>query len=252
LQDYATKNARASSEAIQSQYQTIAGSILETSKSAVQSTISSFRQLVAESTSIGDFFENFFSRIIDTIGDSLLSIVGQLATNGLFDQLKKIFSKAPGQKAGGADFLGSAISIGTNIAGALGGAPGFSTGTVLPGYGGGDRRLALLEDGEGVLRKEVVADIGPALIDQWNANAGVTKAMRGYTPSPKINRGYRPSISDNSPSSDLSQPLEVKTQVINNVEYMTKDDGIKLAQQAQAATLSKIRNSVGTRKGLGL
>ena len=103
-----------------------------------------------------------------------------------------------------------------------------------------------------MLRKEVVADLGPALIDQWNANAGVTKAMRGYTPSPKINRGYRPNISDDRPSSDLSQPLEVKTQVINNIEYMTKDDGIRLAQQAQAATLSKLRNSVGTRKGLGL
>ena len=253
LQDYATKKAQASSEAIQSQYQTIAGSILETSKSAVQSTISSFRQLVTESTSIGDFFENFFSRIIDTIGDSLLSIVGQLATNGLFDQLKKIFSKTPVQKAGGADFLGSAISIGTNIAGAIGGAPGFSTGTVLPGFGGGDRIPALLEGGEAVLRKEVVADLGPALIDQWNANAGVTRAMRGYTPSPTINRGYRPKASESEGRpAELTQPLEVKTQVINNIEYMTKDDGIRLAQQAQAATLSKIRNSVGTRKGLGL
>jgi hypothetical protein len=270
LQDYATKNAQASSEAIQSQYQTIAGSILETSKSAVQSTISSFRQLVAESTSIGDFFENFFSRIIDTIGDSLLSIVGQLATNGLFDQLGKIFNKTSSSKPSGAGFLGSLISIGTNVAGAIGGGGGgaffnpgagavvpagfgaFSTGTVLPGFGGGDRIPALLEGGEAVLRKEVVADLGPALIDQWNSNAGVTRAMRGYTPSPKINRGYRPNISDNSPSADLSQPLEVKTHMINSVEYMTKDDGIKLAQQAQAATLSKIRNSVGTRKGLGL
>jgi cell wall-associated NlpC family hydrolase len=274
LQDYATKSASASSAAIQSQYQTIAGSILETSKSAVQSTISSFRQLVSESTSIGDFFENFFSRIIDTIGDALLSIVSQLATNGLFDQLGKIFNKAPGggpSSSGGANILGSLFSIGTNLAGAFGGAPSgaffnpgagavvpagfgaFSTGTVLSGYGGGDRIPALLEGGEAVLRKEVVADLTPGLIDQWNSNAGVTRAMRGFTPSPQINRGYRPKASETEGrSTDLSQPLEVKTRMINSVEYMTKEDGIRLAQQAQAATLSKIRNSVGTRKGLGL
>lgn len=274
LQDYATKSASASSAAIQSQYQTIAGSILETSKSAVQSTISSFRQLVSESTSIGDFFENFFTRIIDTIGDALLSIVGQLATNGLFGQLGKIFNKTPGGSpggSGGANILGSLFSIGTTLAGAFGGAPSgaffnpgagavvpagfgaFSTGTVLPGFGGGDRIPALLEGGEAVLRKEVVADIGPALIDQWNSNAGVTRAMRGFTPSPQINRGYRPKVSETEgQSANLSQPLEVKTRMINSVEYMTKEDGIRLAQQAQAATLSKIRNSVGTRKGLGI
>ena len=46
--------------------------------------------------------------------------------------------------------------------------PGFSTGTVLAGYGGGDRRLALLEDGEGILRKEAVANIGPAAVHSIN------------------------------------------------------------------------------------
>lgn len=38
--------------------------------------------------------------------------------------------------------------------------PGFATGTILPGYGGGDRRLALLEDGEAITRKEAVAFYG--------------------------------------------------------------------------------------------
>lgn len=37
-----------------------------------------------------------------------------------------------------------------------GSVPGYATGTVLPGYGGGDRRLALLEDGEAITRKEAV------------------------------------------------------------------------------------------------
>jgi hypothetical protein len=43
-----------------------------------------------------------------------------------------------------------------------------SGGGVLPGYGGGDIIPALLEAGEGILRKEVVRAIGPARIDALN------------------------------------------------------------------------------------
>lgn len=35
-----------------------------------------------------------------------------------------------------------------------GGIAGYDSGGILPGYGGGDRRLAMLEDGEGVLNKQ--------------------------------------------------------------------------------------------------
>lgn len=45
-------------------------------------------------------------------------------------------------------------------AGAPAAIPGFATGTVLPGYGGGDRRLILAEDGEAITRKESVAYYG--------------------------------------------------------------------------------------------
>lgn len=51
-----------------------------------------------------------------------------------------------------------------------GSTPGFRLGTVLPGYGGGDRIHALLEPGEAVLRKEVVRRLGPDWINQQNAS----------------------------------------------------------------------------------
>ena len=44
----------------------------------------------------------------------------------------------------------------------------FEKGGKLPGYGGGDRRLALLEDGEFVIRKEAVARFGPHLFEKLN------------------------------------------------------------------------------------
>jgi len=48
------------------------------------------------------------------------------------------------------------------------GVPGFSNGGPLPGYGGGDRILALLEGGEFVLRKEAVAAYGRGFISAIN------------------------------------------------------------------------------------
>lgn len=52
---------------------------------------------------------------------------------------------------------------------------GFSTGQyiprkgALPGYGGGDKVKALLEPGEGILRKEAMDVIGKSQLDDWNA-----------------------------------------------------------------------------------
>ncbi len=44
----------------------------------------------------------------------------------------------------------------------------LQTGGKLPGYGGGDRNLALLEDGEFVIRKEAVSHFGVNLFDKLN------------------------------------------------------------------------------------
>ena len=55
---------------------------------------------------------------------------------------------------------------GTAAAGAI---PGYATGTILPGYGGGDRRLILAEDGEAITRKESVAYYGRSFMAALNA-----------------------------------------------------------------------------------
>ena len=47
--------------------------------------------------------------------------------------------------------------------------PGHATGTILPGYGGGDRRLILAEDGEAITRKEAVAYYGRNFMAALNA-----------------------------------------------------------------------------------
>ncbi len=44
----------------------------------------------------------------------------------------------------------------------------FAKGGKVPGYGGGDRNLALLEDGEFVVRKEAVAHFGAGLFEKLN------------------------------------------------------------------------------------
>lgn len=62
------------------------------------------------------------------------------------------------------------VTLTVNQAGAAAPAvPGHATGTVLPGYGGGDRRLILAEDGEAITRKEAVAYYGRDFMRALNA-----------------------------------------------------------------------------------
>lgn len=54
-------------------------------------------------------------------------------------------------------------------AAATGAIPGFASGGILPGYGGGDRRLILAEDGEAITNKQAVAHYGRYFMAQLNA-----------------------------------------------------------------------------------
>lgn len=47
--------------------------------------------------------------------------------------------------------------------------PRFSKGGIIPGYGGGDRHLALLESGEGIVRKEAMARLGDGFLHSLNS-----------------------------------------------------------------------------------
>jgi len=69
-------------------------------------------------------------------------------------------------------------------AAATGAIPGFASGGILPGYGGGDRRLILAEDGEAITNKRAVAHYGRDFMAQINAmrlprfaNGGIVSAI---------------------------------------------------------------------------
>lgn len=58
----------------------------------------------------------------------------------------------------------------------------YSAGVILPGYGGGDRRPALLEDGEAVVPKEAVKG-GRIGVVEWFRQMGVPGFQKGKVPS---------------------------------------------------------------------
>lgn len=69
--------------------------------------------------------------------------------------------------------------------------PGFASGGILPGYGGGDRRLILAEDGEAITRKQAVAYYGRNFMSQLNAmrlprfaNGGIVSSIASSGMSP--------------------------------------------------------------------
>lgn len=80
------------------------------------------------------------------------------------------------------------VTLTVNQAGSAAGAaiPGHATGTILPGYGGGDRRLILAEDGEAITRKEAVAYYGRDFMAALNrrqiprfATGGIVERVAG-------------------------------------------------------------------------
>lgn len=86
------------------------------------------------------------------------------------------------------------VTLTVNQAGAAaapGAIPGHATGTILPGYGGGDRRLILAEDGEAITRKEAVAYYGRSFMAALNArqiprfaNGGIVSGLVSSNVSP--------------------------------------------------------------------
>ncbi|MHB1401458.1 MAG: hypothetical protein ACYCWB_03550 [Thiobacillus sp.] len=82
--------------------------------------------------------------------------------------------------------LDKTVTLTVNKAGAAatGAIPGFASGGILPGYGGGDRRLILAEDGEAITNKRAVAHYGRDFMAQINAmrlprfaNGGIVSAI---------------------------------------------------------------------------
>jgi hypothetical protein len=65
------------------------------------------------------------------------------------------------------------------LRGGGGGGRALALGGILPGFGGGDIIPALLEPGEAILRKEVVANLGAATINALNASYPSLPSVRG-------------------------------------------------------------------------
>lgn len=76
-------------------------------------------------------------------------------------------------------------------AAAPGAIPGYAAGTVLPGYGGGDRRLILAEDGEAITRKESVAYYGRSFMAALNAQQ-IPRFANGGIVSDLVSSGMSP------------------------------------------------------------
>ncbi len=93
--------------------------------------------------------------------------------------------------------------------------PGYSTGTVIPGYGGGDRHFSALESGEGVVNKEAVRSLGPRFIHMINslkskAGDAVRQRMAAVSiPMPTI-PAIRSSVAGASSSGMVNLSLDFK------------------------------------------
>jgi murein DD-endopeptidase MepM/ murein hydrolase activator NlpD len=129
-----------------------------------------------------------------SFGEAVLGVLSSIAKRlaDLFlDKAFQAFEGVLGGLFGGSKKQGSGILgslVGAGIGAITGGSGGGSTsalnfdsapifanrGAVLPGYGGGDRRLTFLEDGEAVLRKELVREISPERI--MRANQAISPA----------------------------------------------------------------------------
>ena len=102
--------------------------------------------------------------------------------------------------------------------------PGYARGTVLPGYGGGDRRLALLEDGEAITRKEAVAYYGRNFLAAINnrqiprfSEGGFVDRIAGSTPM--------------SPSANNLQPVTLRIDRIGDFPMMGRPEVVQILRE---------------------
>ncbi|MGW3232473.1 transglycosylase SLT domain-containing protein [Kitasatospora sp. NPDC001095] len=98
---------------------------------------------------------------VEKLGSALSTAHGH--ANNLDASIDKISKKAPGGSSGGSSNPSKPSEPPKKK---------YATGGVLPGYAPGvDSIPAMLSPGEAILRPEVTAALGPALIHQWNAAA---------------------------------------------------------------------------------
>ena len=102
--------------------------------------------------------------------------------------------------------------------------PGYARGTVLPGYGGGDRRLALLEDGEAITRKEAVAYYGRNFLAAIN-NQQIPRFSKGGFVDRIV--GSAPM----SPSANNLQPVTLRIDRIGDFPMMGRPEVVQILRE---------------------
>lgn len=109
--------------------------------------------------------------------------------------------------------------------------PGFANGGILPGYGGGDRRLILAEDGEAITNKRAVAYYGRSFMAQLNAmrlprfaNGGIVSSVASSTVSPGAS-GLQP-VTLNMPGAG-SYPMSASPNVVAELRAALAIEAIK-------------------------
>lgn len=112
--------------------------------------------------------------------------------------------------------------------------PGHALGTVLPGYGGGDRRLILAEDGEAITRKESVAFYGRAFFAALNARAiprfaagGLVTSAAGGLPALATFGAASRRVDVNLNFAGGSYPLQGDTDVVEAMIAAIEMDALK-------------------------
>lgn len=222
-----------------------------------------------------DFIQNLSSAVINELS--------QKATQGLFGLLNG------GRKQNGGDLFGSLLGLGTQALGVFGGSPGlvvpsgfnalynggmvknYTHGGTVEGLGYSmiaamkrEKRMSgrtpvplVANDGEGILSvKGMRALGGEPMLNMLNKGSfKIPTFDLGGAVSP-------PSFSSSAPvrsqrnEAENDRPLEVRTTVINNVEYATKSDLVAATQQAaqmgERRAFNKLRGSVNARRSVGL
>ncbi|MGV0961798.1 MAG: tape measure protein [Limnohabitans sp.] len=152
-----------------------------------------------EITKIGETYTNQFATATEESGKSAekqqenaqtvgkeVALVGGIWTN-VYDEATKASAQAAGMmlddiekvKRAAASIKYPSSTSGSTDGYARGGNPFYGG---LGGYGGGDRRLILVEDGEHVIRKEAVARLGHGFFQRFN--------LLGLPSLPKVSGGF--------------------------------------------------------------
>jgi tape measure domain-containing protein len=239
-------------------------------------------QAVSVANTIGDSFGDAFQGVITGsktaqealagMFESIAASFAQMAANILANQIQQallgLIGGALGGGLGGGGLGGGALGVGGFSSGVLGlgaGAFGFAKGGafgangIVPFAKGGvvnSPTMFKFAKG-GMLQTGVAGEAGPEAILPLSRGAGGRLGVRLEVPKRPSTRG-RNSAAAEAEAMATSKPIkvQVESQVINGVEYVTKeqfDSGLRGAVgQAQQATAKSMRTSLRYRRSAGL